>query len=164
MAKADDFMTMSMREAHMLDLAARGDAEAQMRLAQYCLDAAERDADFVSEAFPMAEMAARMASAHGARETRLFLSEVLNARACHFMKVGEIEMMAKYQAESLAILNELADQGDQEAEQLLLDQVETTIPEIVAIARRMRRKATSGMANAATPFCVTASELRSLKG
>jgi hypothetical protein len=67
------------------------------------------------------------------------LADLLLRHARYSYDAGNFARGAGAHAEALAILNELADEGDEEAERQLLDAAEDSPPELVAFAAKMKR-------------------------
>lgn len=147
---ADDYVLVEPAAADLLTRAAKGDVQAQSGLVDYCLAKIDSGEGFPSLGYAMAELAARLAAAHGDRLHRRRLAHVLILSTGHAYQVGDFGGGAAHQSEAIAILNELADEGDEQAAQELIGLVESSPPALVAFAGRLTRKAVMrGTTNAA---------------
>jgi len=126
-------------------LAARGDLEAQRKLLAVAVDAAHNGQITYTHAIWGSQILARMAAAHGHAEDRLYLASILFHLAAIDRETGG-SCVSGYQAEGLAILNTLADEGDEKAAEWLNHAVAALPTETVAAAEEIgRHVAASGV-------------------
>jgi len=140
MSDPNEYMSVEPAAADILVRAAKGDSEAQAELVDLCLYKIDVEQRSPSLGYAMAELAARLAAAHGDIRNRLRLAHVLIRASAHAYGVGAFEDGASHHAEAIALFNELADEGDEEAAHALNAIVEASPPEMVAFAGKLKRR------------------------
>ena len=132
-------MSANPKASVLLLRAAKGDADAQAGLADWCLEQATRTGH-ITQALAMAEFSARLAASQGAAEHRHSLARLLVRSSDHAFEIGDLHSGTSHRAEAIALLDELADEGNEEAAQEFIELVGDSPPELVAFAGRLRRR------------------------
>lgn len=115
--------------------AAQGSAVAQGAMAEHALLLGESGACRLVEALTGAELWARMAASHGAYEHIRQLVVILILRATFERNEGQAELSVALEAEALALLDAVANDGDEIAETTLAIAADTFSPEAFALLR-----------------------------
>jgi hypothetical protein len=132
--------------ASLFDRAAAGDADAQSGLVQYSLDRIREGAVTFQHGVCVAEAFARMAAVHRRPADLMCLAGVLMYAAQVASDRGDAEDSMAHQAEAIAVLSDLADQGDEDAA-LAVQEVSAVLspPAIIRAADLLRaNRAQSG--------------------
>lgn len=127
-------------EDAMLVSASRGDLSAFRQLVQLGLGAGISGQISPQHALWGVEMAARMAAAHGQDQDRMCLAGLLFSMSAVEQDMNESDGFA-YEAEALAILNSLADEGNEAAADYLQQIAGLVKPEILTGANEIVRRA-----------------------
>ena len=130
--------------AAMISRAAKGDPDAQGAIADWAMEMADKQAMPFGHCAHLAEAFARMAASHGRPDDRLRLGRALLYAAQDAGNVADRLSAQSHQAEALALFNELADEGHEDAEGLLQSAADLMSPGVIANAGRLRRANTPG--------------------
>lgn len=125
--------------AEMITRAAKGDVDAQGTLADWAMQCADEKSAPFGHCAHLAEAFARMAASHGGALDRLRLARALIYAAEDATNVADLHSAHSHQAEALALLNELADEGDDQAVHALQAAAESWPAAALASAARLRR-------------------------
>lgn len=122
----------------LLEQAAAGLVDAQRALIDLALDAGADGSVRTVESFVSAEIWARLTVSNGTRPDVHRLAGILMARANFERLYGIAQVGAVYDAEALTILELAADDGDEDAAQLLMSVIDTMPAGGFHIAQRFR--------------------------
>lgn len=117
--------------------AAGGDVNAQRQLLTAFLLAGHADPASWGKMLDEAEVWARMAAANGIRQDYVNLVTVLGLRAVDAQGRGDVDSSRQFEAEGVAIVLMLADEGDAAAAAMLPGLLERTDTEVVTHARSL---------------------------
>lgn len=131
-------------QAAWLALAAAGDRDAQVLLLDQFIDSAEAGTAPLGECAAMAELMGRLLVTHGRAADQYALIRALRLASEYQMSVRNVVRAAGYEAEVVALLNEMADDGDEDAGSILQMAADALPPELLSFAGRLKPRAPSG--------------------
>lgn len=123
----------------VLELAGKGDHAAQARMVDHIIGCIIADQVPVAVALGAAEAFARMAAADNSISNRRKLGGLLLWQAQNLWSSGYHDRSAVYQAEAVANLNSLADDGDENAAELLANCAGSFSADILKVAAELCR-------------------------
>lgn len=145
MDASEVFEPVTKGETALISRAALGDADAQGELVDMALKQAAASIAPLSQCAAIAEVMARMAASHGRREDQYRLVAALRLCSQAELSAGQLGRSLGYEAEALAILNELADAGDEEAADLIQLAGDALPPSVLHYAGQLRRRDEDGI-------------------
>lgn len=132
--------TLSEQNALWIARAAVGDPDAQASLANAIIEAAETGSAAMAECVAMAELMGRMVAVHGRPGDKRILVQALLLASMYTAQIKNWDRTAAYEAEVIALLNELADEGDEEAGEMLQMAADVVPAELLTVAAKLRRR------------------------
>jgi len=145
MAQAEVFEPVTKGETVLIGRAGAGDVDAQASLVDLALRRAADSSAPISQCAAVAEVMARMAASHGRREDQYRLVAALRLASQAELAAGQLGVSLGYEAEALAILNEMADAGDEEAADLIQSTGDDLSPTVLYYAGQLRRRDEDGV-------------------
>lgn len=124
----------------LLVAAAKGDRQAQAALVGHTIACADQGASSAGVCLGAAEVFARMAASHGRIEDRRRLSSVLLICASREARAGNFAADQTYQIEALALIDQLANEGDELSANHLVQYGAAFAPDILQLVAAAARR------------------------